>query len=159
MYTRSRALIVRRNSVKKFGRSARRNLRAFCSVRALAAAGSIAREEHEVGNEQTRTATVLSGKARKVIVKALDGKSTRINGIPAPNLGTIPRLKESQKLEDRDLEVLRLMSIGLIDTVAARSLAISLRTYRRRVAEIMKKLNVDSRFQAGVVVGQRGWLP
>ncbi|MDQ3764606.1 MAG: LuxR C-terminal-related transcriptional regulator [Actinomycetota bacterium] len=94
-----------------------------------------------------------------MIVKALDGKSTRINGIPAPNLGTIPRLKESQKLEDRDLEVLRLMSIGLIDTVAARSLAISLRTYRRRVAEIMKKLNVDSRFQAGVVVGQRGWLP
>lgn len=158
MYGRSRFLIVRRNSVKKFGRSARRNLRGPRWARAVAVVGSFARNEQEVGTEQTMTATGLSGKARKVIVEAMEATSAHTHGISRSNPRAITRLETSQELGDRDLEVLRLMSVGLVDTVAARSLAISLRTYRRRVAEIMKKLNVDSRFQVGVVVGQRGWL-
>jgi DNA-binding NarL/FixJ family response regulator len=34
----------------------------------------------------------------------------------------------------------------------------SLRTVRRRVAEVMAELGADSRFQAGVEATRRGWL-
>jgi hypothetical protein len=46
--------------------------------------------------------------------------------------------------------ILRLLSSGQKDESAARSLGMSLRTYRRRVAELMVLLDADSRFQAGV---------
>lgn len=48
------------------------------------------------------------------------------------------------------LTILRLLSSGQKDEAAARSLGMSLRTYRRRVAELMVLLDADSRFQAGV---------
>ena len=40
----------------------------------------------------------------------------------------------------------------------SRALGISLRTVRRRVAEITDDLGADSRFQAGVEAVRRGWL-
>ena len=40
----------------------------------------------------------------------------------------------------------------------ARTLGISLRTTRRRVAALMAELGADSRFQAGVEAVRRGWL-
>ena len=42
------------------------------------------------------------------------------------------------------------------DETAARRLTLSLRTYRRRVAELMRTLDADSRFQAGVRAGELG---
>jgi DNA-binding NarL/FixJ family response regulator len=53
-------------------------------------------------------------------------------------------------------EILRSLGAGLTDEVAARHLGISLRTYRRRVAELMRTLDSDSRFQAGVRAGELG---
>ncbi len=53
-------------------------------------------------------------------------------------------------------EILRAMGAGLTDEVAARRLGVSLRTYRRRVAELMRLLESDSRFQAGVRAGELG---
>ncbi len=47
---------------------------------------------------------------------------------------------------------------GAKDEQIARTLGISLRTVRRRVAAIMAELGVDSRFQAGVEAARRGWL-
>ena len=37
-------------------------------------------------------------------------------------------------------------------------LGLSLRTVRRRVADLMTELGADSRFQAGVEAARRGWL-
>ena len=53
-------------------------------------------------------------------------------------------------------EILRALGAGLTDEAAARRLGVSLRTYRRRVAELMATLDADSRFQAGVRAGELG---
>jgi hypothetical protein len=47
-------------------------------------------------------------------------------------------------------QVLDLLSAGVKDEAAARKLGLSVRTYRRRVAELMAALGAESRFQAGV---------
>lgn len=52
--------------------------------------------------------------------------------------------------------ILRALGSGLTDEAAARRLGLSLRTYRRRVAELMRLLESDSRFQAGVRAGELG---
>lgn len=52
-------------------------------------------------------------------------------------------------LDEHGREILRLLSAGQKDEAAARSMGVSVRTYRRRVAELMTLLGVESRFQAG----------
>jgi DNA-binding NarL/FixJ family response regulator len=52
--------------------------------------------------------------------------------------------------------VLRSLGDGLTDAAAARKLGLSLRTYRRRVAELLAVLDADSRFQAGLRAGELG---
>jgi hypothetical protein len=46
--------------------------------------------------------------------------------------------------------VLSYLYAGTLDDAAARELGISVRTYRRYVARVLRNLNVTSRFQAGV---------
>jgi DNA-binding NarL/FixJ family response regulator len=53
-------------------------------------------------------------------------------------------------------EILRVLGSGVTDEAAARRLGTSLRTYRRRVAEVMAALEAGSRFQAGVRAGELG---
>ncbi|MEU9377257.1 LuxR family transcriptional regulator [Streptomyces sp. NPDC048255] len=55
-------------------------------------------------------------------------------------------------------QVLKYLKLGLTDEVAARELSVSVRTYRRYVAEIMTMLGADSRFQAGVRAARLGLL-
>jgi DNA-binding NarL/FixJ family response regulator len=62
----------------------------------------------------------------------------------------LPRIGENGR------SVIRALGSGLTDEVAARRLGLSLRTYRRRVAELMDLLESDSRFQAGVRAGELG---
>ena len=64
--------------------------------------------------------------------------------------GEVPELAP----EARD--ILRALGAGLTDEAAARRLGTSLRTYRRRVAELMAALEVGSRFQAGMRAGELG---
>lgn len=52
-------------------------------------------------------------------------------------------------VDEQGREILRLLSGGQKDEAAARSLGVSVRTYRRRVAELMTLLGAESRFQAG----------
>jgi hypothetical protein len=54
------------------------------------------------------------------------------------------------------LDVLAELRSGRSDEAAARRLAISLRTYRRRVEELMQALGCDSRFQAGLAAAEHG---
>jgi hypothetical protein len=53
-------------------------------------------------------------------------------------------------------QVLDLLSQGVKDETAARTLGLGVRTYRRRVAELMDALGADSRFQAGVRARELG---
>jgi DNA-binding NarL/FixJ family response regulator len=57
-------------------------------------------------------------------------------------------------LDADSLTILRALGAGHTDETAARQLGLSLRTYRRRVAELMAKLEAGSRFQAGLRVGE-----
>ena len=52
--------------------------------------------------------------------------------------------------------ILRALGAGFTDEAAARQLGTSLRTYRRRVAELMTALEAGSRFQAGLRAGELG---
>lgn len=54
--------------------------------------------------------------------------------------------------------LLQQLASGAKDEQIARTLGISLRTVRRRVAALLTDLGVDSRFQAGVEAVRRGWL-
>jgi len=47
---------------------------------------------------------------------------------------------------------------GAKDEQIARALGLSVRTVRRRVAELLEELGADSRFQAGVEAVRRGWI-
>ena len=64
--------------------------------------------------------------------------------------GDVPELAPEAR------EILRVLGAGLTDEAAARRLGTSLRTYRRRVAELMAALEAGSRFQAGVRAGELG---
>ncbi|MEU4834300.1 DUF6879 family protein [Streptosporangium sp. NPDC023615] len=64
--------------------------------------------------------------------------------------GDVPHLDADSRA------VLRALGAGHTDETAARLLGLSLRTYRRRVAELMTTLEATSRFQAGLRVGELG---
>jgi hypothetical protein len=63
------------------------------------------------------------------------------------------RVSEIRALAPRILE---LLATGCKDETAARRLGLSLRTYRRRVAELMDTLGATSRFQAGARARELG---
>jgi DNA-binding CsgD family transcriptional regulator len=54
--------------------------------------------------------------------------------------------------------LLQQLAAGAKDEQIARVLGISLRTVRRRVADLLIELGVDTRFQAGAEAVRRGWL-
>ncbi|MFF4830294.1 DNA-binding response regulator [Streptomyces sp. NPDC001315] len=60
------------------------------------------------------------------------------------------------RLDAHARTVLRALGSGVTDEAAARELGMSLRTYRRRVAELLVALGADSRFQAGIRAGELG---
>ena len=57
---------------------------------------------------------------------------------------------------DDDAELARLLELGLKDESIARYLGCSLRTVRRRVAELMDRYGVQTRFQLGVAAARAG---
>ena len=61
------------------------------------------------------------------------------------------------RIDERAFLVRQLAS-GAKDEQIARTLGLSLRTVRRRVADLMIELGVDTRFQAGAEAVRRGWL-
>ncbi|MFE4826457.1 LuxR C-terminal-related transcriptional regulator [Streptomyces sp. NPDC056672] len=56
-------------------------------------------------------------------------------------------------------EILRLLVNGAKDEAIARQLGISLRTCRRHIAELMERVGAESRFQAGWLAAETGWIP
>ncbi|MEC4020711.1 helix-turn-helix transcriptional regulator [Streptomyces sp. H27-D2] len=76
----------------------------------------------------------------------------------APPFGSAPQRDDSTGLSSQARAVLSLLAQGHTDDVVARKLGISVRTSRRITADLMALLGARSRFQAGVIAGERGWL-
>ncbi|MBS2533036.1 LuxR family transcriptional regulator [Catenulispora sp. NF23] len=61
-------------------------------------------------------------------------------------------------LTDSEAELLKLLSGGLTDEAAAKRLGVSVRTVKRRMEDLMRRLEAGSRFEAGARAAKRGWL-
>lgn len=55
-------------------------------------------------------------------------------------------------------DTLKALSQGLTDEAAARKNGWSLRTYRRRIAAVLDILGTSSRFEAGALAREQGWI-
>ncbi|MFE4974507.1 LuxR C-terminal-related transcriptional regulator [Kitasatospora sp. NPDC056651] len=104
--------------------------------------------------DREQGALVLTGKSMLVALLALferywDGGTPF--GAPVNDPG-------DGELTPSERELLRLLAKGMTDEVAGRHLGVSLRTVRRRIAELAGRLDATSRFQAGVLAGRRGWV-
>lgn len=64
----------------------------------------------------------------------------------------------SETLTSQERMVLQLLATGLTDQATARALGIGVRTERRVVSELMKRLGASSRFEAGVQATRRQWI-
>jgi Bacterial regulatory proteins, luxR family len=53
--------------------------------------------------------------------------------------------------------VLTLLAAGLKDETIARQLGVSTHTVRRRIAAVLERMGVTTRFQAGLALGSQGW--
>ncbi|MEV4167619.1 LuxR C-terminal-related transcriptional regulator [Nonomuraea dietziae] len=71
---------------------------------------------------------------------------------PAGPAGDDPGLSRQER------ELLRLLMAGLTDEGAGRQLGLSPRTIRRMMADIMKRLDARSRFEAGARAAERKWI-
>ena len=69
-----------------------------------------------------------------------------------------PLWRNGDGLAAQEVEVLRLLAAGLTDEAAARKLGLSARTVRRTIAALNDRLQVNSRFQAGVQAARNGWI-
>lgn len=54
--------------------------------------------------------------------------------------------------------MLNLLGDGYKDETVAKTLGISVRTLRRKVSDVLRRMPASSRFQAGVLAVRRGWL-
>ncbi|WP_125037360.1 LuxR C-terminal-related transcriptional regulator [Nocardioides sp. LS1] len=70
----------------------------------------------------------------------------------------VPSLDRGEARPDLRRFLLQQLATGAQDEQIARTLGISLRTVRRRVADVLTELGADTRFQAGVEASRRGWL-
>ncbi|MBZ5738327.1 helix-turn-helix transcriptional regulator [Nocardioides mangrovi] len=70
----------------------------------------------------------------------------------------VPALDGAEPQVDLRRFLLEQLATGARDEQIARKLGISLRTVRRRVADLMTELGADSRFQAGIEAARRGWI-
>lgn len=61
-------------------------------------------------------------------------------------------------LTSTERAVLQLLAAGATDEVTAKKLGISGRTVRRIVADLMQRLDAESRFEAGIKATKSGWL-
>ncbi|MFI0939643.1 LuxR C-terminal-related transcriptional regulator [Streptomyces sp. NPDC021020] len=74
------------------------------------------------------------------------------------SVNTSPAPESDSELTEQHRTTMRLLANGLTDERIARKLGVSLRTVSRLVSEIMRYLEADSRFQAGVLAAAHGLI-
>ncbi|MFF0341151.1 hypothetical protein [Kribbella sp. NPDC004875] len=120
-----------------------------------------------------RIPTKLSVLDRRVVVRAIDSTVladgfqimydpalvARLVGIHRElwQTGTEPET-DADDLPPHLRALLPALASGQPDSIAARYLGISARSYSRRVGELLTNLGVQTRFQAGAEAARRGWL-
>lgn len=91
---------------------------------------------------------------KKAILSVVNGQDyIQPNLIPLLNAKMIEQDKESEdikKLTRRELEVLKLLSVGMYNRGIAEKLTISERTVKNHVSNIFKKIKVNDRTQAAI---------
>lgn len=95
-----------------------------------------------------------SSELKKAIYSIVEGETyIQPSLIPALNAKRIEKNEDEIKIEDltkRELEVLKLLAIGMYNKEIAEKLNISERTVKNHVSNIFKKLEVTDRTQAAV---------
>lgn len=69
-----------------------------------------------------------------------------------------PGGERGPELSDAEVRVLRMMCEVGKDETGARDLGVSVRTYRRHIADVMRRLGASTRAQAALAARERGWL-
>ncbi|MFI1016626.1 LuxR C-terminal-related transcriptional regulator [Streptomyces sp. NPDC020965] len=100
-------------------------------------------------------ALVLRGESLLIALCALFEQTWTV----AHPFGEAPRPSGESELNRREREVLRLLAEGHTDESVAKRLGISSRSARRIVAELLRRLDARSRFEAGILAVMAGWLP
>lgn len=70
----------------------------------------------------------------------------------------VPELERGEARPDLRRFLLQQLAAGHQDEQIARTLAVSLRTVRRRIASLMDDVGADTRLQLGVEAVRRGWI-
>ena len=95
-----------------------------------------------------------SSELKKAILSVVDGEDyIQPSLIPVLNAKMIDRDMDSEKIEKltkRELEVLKLLAVGMYNKGVADELHISERTVKKHVSSIFKKIDVSDRTQAAV---------
>lgn len=91
------------------------------------------------------------------IVAALGELFDRLWADAAP-LGQDQTMDPDTGLTAAERELLKILATGATDEAAAKRLGVSLRTVKRRMENLTRRLNAGSRFEAGLRAAQRGWL-
>lgn len=95
-----------------------------------------------------------SAELKRAIRAIMDGETyIQPSLIPALNAKRLERNEDEEKIDSltrRELEVLKLLAIGLYNKEVAEKLEISERTVKNHVSNIFKKLEVTDRTQAAV---------
>lgn len=95
-----------------------------------------------------------SSELKKAILSVVDGEDyIQPSLIPVLNAKMIDRDMDSEKIEKltkRELEVLKLLAVGMYNKGVAYELHISERTVKNHVSSIFKKIDVSDRTQAAV---------
>lgn len=68
------------------------------------------------------------------------------------------KVNEKSAITSKEMEVLRLVSLGLHNKEIARELEISVRTVEGHMSAIFDRLNVRSRTEAAMLASSRGWF-
>ncbi|MEX2238286.1 MAG: response regulator transcription factor [Dehalococcoidia bacterium] len=79
--------------------------------------------------------------------------------LAAPTLGRQPMADGSDRLTDRELDVLRLLALGLPNKGIAHRLGISEHTVKFHVGAILSRLGAASRTEAVMLGARKGLLP
>ena len=137
-------------------------------VRTRAEAGELVRIMAEVPSRMSilGSAALMSDRwgtntGRRLVVRehALVGALAALFESVWEQAMAVPGLDDGAEAYDGGRRLLlQQLTQGAKDEQIARMLGLSLRTVRRRIAEIMTELGAASRFQAGVEAVRRGWI-
>lgn len=95
-----------------------------------------------------------SAELKQAIISIVNGEDyIQPSLIPTLNAKMIDRNKDSAKIDNltrREMDVLKLLAVGMYNKEVAEKLGISERTVKNHVSNIFKKINVTDRTQAAV---------